>query len=112
MEQIIDLEKTPMKKLRELLRSLPNTDDHFVLRNNGHFLGAVLSIKNYEDYLMARQAEAQKDLQSFLDTIQPQVDPNISDDERDRQIVDAIHEARRSIRNKSLEASDASQNKS
>lgn len=94
MEQIIDVKKTPKKKLLDLLQELPNTDNHFVLKDNGHFLGVVLSHENFEKYVMGRQAEAQKDLQSFLDAVPTRGAPNMSDEELNKEIVDAIHEMR------------------
>lgn len=94
MEKIIDLKKTPKKKLVELLQGLSQSDDHYVLKDNDEFLGAVLSRENYEKYLLRWQEQGQKELGKFLDTVHPRMDQNISDEELNKEIVDAVHEMR------------------
>lgn len=94
MEKVIDLNKTPKKKLVDLLQGLSQADDHYVLKDNGNFIGVVLSQENYEKYLVRWQEQGQRELEKILDSVHPRVDQSISDEELNKEIVDAIHEMR------------------
>ena len=94
MEQIIDIKKTPKKRLVDLLQGVPNSDNHFVLKDNGHFLGVVISRENYEKYMVQHQVEAQEKLDKFFDEVQAGNHLAMSDDELEQEIADAIHEMR------------------
>ena len=94
MEKVIDLNKTPKKKLVDLLQGLSQADDHYVLKDNGNFIGVVLSQENYEQYLVRWQEQGQRELEKILDSVHPRVDQSISDKELNKEIVDAIHEMR------------------
>ena len=94
MEKVIDLKKTPKKKLVDLLQGLSQADDHYVLKDNGNFIGVVLSQENYEKYLVRWQEQGQRELEKILDSVHPRVDQSISDEELNQEIVDAIHEMR------------------
>lgn len=94
MEKVIDLKKTPKKKLVDLLQGLSQADDHYVLKDNGNFIGVVLSQENYEKYLVRWQEQGQRELEKILDSVHPRVDQSISDEELNKEIVDAIHEMR------------------
>jgi len=94
MEKVIDLKKTPKKKLVDLLQGLSQADDHYVLKDNGNFLGVVLSQENYEKYLVRWQVQGQKELEKFLEKVHARTDQNISDDDLEQEIADAIHEMR------------------
>lgn len=94
MEKTIDLNKTTKKELFDLLRTLRQTNDHFILRENGDFLAAVIAREEYEEYLRQRQVKAQAGFKEFMDKIHPGADQDISDDELEKEICDAIHEMR------------------
>jgi len=47
-----------------------------------------------EKQLLRRQAKAQANLEKFLDKIPSRIDPNISDDDLEKLITEAIHEMR------------------
>lgn len=94
MEKTLDLKKTTKKQLFELLRNLRGTNDHYVLKENGSFLGVVIAREEYEEYLRQRQVKAQAGFKEFLDKIHSRTDQDISDDELEKEICDAIHEMR------------------
>jgi len=94
MEKTIDLKKTTKEELFDLFRMLPSSNDHYILKENDNFLAAIIAQADYEKYLLHRQAEAQIGLEKFLEKIHPRVDPNISDEDLEAEIVDAIHEMR------------------
>jgi ubiquitin C-terminal hydrolase len=94
MEKTIDLNKTTKKELFGLLRTLSRTNDNYILKENGNFLAAVIAREEYEKYLQKRQAEAQADLEKFLDKIHFRIDQNISDEDLEKLINDAKHAMR------------------
>jgi FKBP-type peptidyl-prolyl cis-trans isomerase (trigger factor) len=94
MEKTLDLKKTTKKQLFELLRNLRGTNDHYVLKENGSFLGVVIAREEYEEYLLRRQAEAQVGLEKVLAKIHSQSDQNISDEDLQKELDEAIHEMR------------------
>jgi len=94
MEKTIELKKTTKKELFDLLRALSRTNDNYILRENGNFLAAVIAREEYEKYLLRRQAEAQVGLEKVLTKIHSQIDQNISDEDLQKQIDEAIHEMR------------------
>ena len=94
MERTIDLNKTTKKELFDLLRTLRQTKDHFILRENGDFVGAVIAREEYEKYLLRRQAEAQVGLEKVLAKIHSQSNQNLSDEDLQKEIDEAIHETR------------------
>ncbi len=94
MEKTIDLKKTQKKELFDLLRTLRQTNDHYILRENGDFLAVVITREEYEKFLLRRQAEAQVGLEKVLAKIHSQIDQNISDEDLQKQLDEAIHEMR------------------
>jgi hypothetical protein len=94
MEKTIDLKKTTKKELVGLIRTLRGTNDHYTLRENGDILAVVIAREEYEKYLLQRQAEAQVGLEKVLAKIHSQIDQNISNEDLQKEIDDAIHEMR------------------
>jgi hypothetical protein len=95
MEKTIDLKKTKKKELFDLLRTLRQTNDHCLLRENGDFGAVVITREEYEKYLLRRQTEAQADLEKVLAKIHSQSDQNFSDEDLQKELDEAIHEMHR-----------------
>ena len=85
---------TTKQELLELFRELRCSIDHFVLKENGSFLGVVLSQEEYESYRQWQKVEAWTEFKAFLDKIHSRIDQNISDEELEKEIDEAIHEMR------------------
>ncbi len=94
MEKVIDLNKTPKKKLIDLLKELRGTEDRYILTANGIPLAVVMSQDEYEKYLVQGQAEVQAGMEEFLAKVRPRMDHNLSEEELAKEINDVIHEMR------------------
>lgn len=94
MEKIIDIKKTTKKELFDLLRTLHQTSDHYIVKENGRFLAVVIPREEYEKYLQQQQARAQVELENFLAKVHSRIDQSISDEDLMKEIDDAIHEMR------------------
>lgn len=86
--------QTTKEELFSLMRSFRRAKDNYILKENGNFLAAVIAREEYEKYLSKRQAEAQVGLEKVLAKIHSQVEQNISDEDLQKEIDEAIHEMR------------------
>ena len=95
MYKTIDIKRTTKKELIELIRKLKRQkDDHYILQENGKPLAVVISGAEYEELIEERRKKAAEELRKFLAGIHAKVDMSGSDEEVEKEIIEAIHELR------------------
>ena len=101
MVKTIDVKKTTKGKLIELLRKLPRQKDHqYLLQENGKPLAVLISQVEYERYQQEQRLKAAEELRRLLEERQNKMNHSFSEEEVERDVLEAIHEVRRSQRDK------------
>lgn len=95
MVKTIDVNKTTKGKLIELLRKLPRQKDHqYLLQENGKPLAVLISQVEYERYQHEQKQKAVEGLRKVMSEIHANVPQDMTEEEVEKEIIDAIHEMR------------------
>ncbi len=95
MVKTINLKKTTKSELIELIRKLKRRkDDQYFLQENGKPMAVLISQVEYEKYREEQRLKAVGRLQKVMSEVHTQIPHDMSEDEVDREIVEAIHEMR------------------
>jgi len=96
MEKTIDLGRATKQELLELIRKLRRRrEDHYILQENGKPLAVVISRAAYERYREEQRQKAAEELRQFLQEMQSKMDHGYSEEEVERDVLEAIHEVRK-----------------
>ncbi len=95
MVKTINLKKTTKSELVELIHKLKRRkDDQYLLQENGKPLAVLISQAEYERYREEQRLKGVERLQKLMSEIHPQIPQDISEEEVEREVVEAIHEMR------------------
>ena len=95
MVRDVDLKDLTNTKLRKLLDNIKESDDQFILKDNGQPIAAILSIDDLE-LLKKAKTDKEKAWQNIFKTIKEvhDLNPNVSAEEVDADVDQAIKEVR------------------
>jgi len=95
MVKTINLKKTTKSELIELIRKLKRRkDDQYFLQENGKPMAVLISQVEYEKYREEQRLKAVERLQKLMSEVHAQIPQDISEDEVEKDIIEAIHEMR------------------
>ena len=95
MVETIDVKKTTKGKLIELLRKLRRQKDRqYLLQENGKPLAVLISQVEYERYQQEQRQKAVEGLRKVMSEIHAKVPQDMTEEEVEKEIIDAIHEMR------------------
>jgi len=95
MVKTINLKKTSKSELIELIRKLKRRkDDQYFLQENGKPMAVLISQTEYEKYREEQRLKAVERLQKLRSEVHAQIPQDISEDEVEKDIIEAIHEMR------------------
>jgi len=99
MVKTINLKKTTKSDLIELIRKLKKQRDaQYFLQENGKPLAVLISRREYERYREQDRLRGANDLRQFLDEAHSQMKHNYSEEEIEKDVLEAIHEVRKNGR--------------
>jgi PHD/YefM family antitoxin component YafN of YafNO toxin-antitoxin module len=95
MVKTINLKKTTKSELIELIRKLKRRkDDQYFLQENGKAMAVLISQAEYEKYREEQRLKAVERLQKLMSEVHVQIPQDMSEDEVEREVNEAIHEMR------------------
>lgn len=95
MIKTINLKKTTKGELIEIIRKLKRRkDDQYFLQENGKPLAVLISKAAYERYREQDRSRGAESLRRFLDEVHPKMSHDYSEEEVERDVLEAIHEVR------------------
>jgi PHD/YefM family antitoxin component YafN of YafNO toxin-antitoxin module len=95
MVKTINLKKTTKSELIELIRKLKRRkDDQYFLQENGKAMAVLISQAEYEKYREEQRLKAVERLQKLMSEVHAQIPQDMSEDEVEREVNEAIHEMR------------------
>jgi PHD/YefM family antitoxin component YafN of YafNO toxin-antitoxin module len=95
MVKTINLKKTTKSELIELIRKLKRRkDDQYFLQENGKAMAVLISQAEYEKYREEQRLKAVERLQKLMSEVHAKIPQDMSEDEVEREVNEAIHEMR------------------
>jgi len=95
MVKTIDVKKTTKNELIELMRKLARRkDEQYLLQVGGKPLAVLISRVEYERYQQEQRRKAVEELRKVMSEMHAKAPQDMSEEEVEREIIDAIHEMR------------------
>jgi PHD/YefM family antitoxin component YafN of YafNO toxin-antitoxin module len=96
MIKTIDIAKTTDKELAELIRQFARQNgDHYLLQEDGEPMAALISQEEFERYQKQRRLQAAEELRNFLKEQRAIMGHDHTEEEVERDVLQAIQEVRR-----------------